>query len=120
MGKRRDPCADEGYSLVELMSVVAIIGILVAVAVASFSVSIERSRKVTCLHNQRLIDSAISQYQLDNNAALPPVDDVAGLALVQQYVTWPGGNYGRCASDPSVQYVYDHNTGIVDCPNHPR
>jgi prepilin-type N-terminal cleavage/methylation domain-containing protein len=115
MGIRRGVRADGGFSLVELMSVVAILGILVAVAVASFWISIERSRRITCLHNQRLMDSAVMQYQLDNNAAFPPdLDDV------EPYVKWSGPNYATCASDPSLAFTYDASIGLLECASHPR
>jgi prepilin-type N-terminal cleavage/methylation domain-containing protein len=115
MGRRRGVRADEGFSLVELMSVVAILGILVTVAVASFWISIERSRRVTCLHNQRLMDSAVMQYQLDNDAAFPP-----DLDSVEQYLKWSGPDYATCAADAAVAFGYDAATGILECPNHPR
>jgi prepilin-type N-terminal cleavage/methylation domain-containing protein len=120
MGTERDMRAEGGFSLVELISVVAIMGILVAVAVASFWISIDRSRRVTCLHNQRLMDSALMQYQLDNDGLFPAVDDFAGLELVEQYVVWPDPAYATCAADRTVQFTFDHETGIVRCPTHTR
>lgn len=122
MGTRRGVRADEGFSLLELMAVLAIMGILIAVAVASFVMSVERSRAITCLQNQRLIDSALMQYQLDHDGAWPPADDMPGLQLVGQYVKWPGGVvYATCISS-GAEYEYDHLTGIVRCPtpNHSR
>jgi prepilin-type N-terminal cleavage/methylation domain-containing protein len=111
-GARRE---DEGFSLVELMTVVAIIGILVATAVASFNVSISRSRRIACLQNQRLLDSGIMQYQVDH-AGLLPTD----LIDVKPYVKWSGTGYGTCASDSSLALTYDPVTGFVGCTNHPR
>jgi prepilin-type N-terminal cleavage/methylation domain-containing protein len=107
--------ADEGFSLLELMTVVAIIGVLVAIAVASFTVSVERSRRIACVHNQRLMDSGLMQYQVMNNGAWP-----ATLAAVEDYVKWSGEDFATCASDPSHAFDYDSSTGAVWCENHAR
>jgi prepilin-type N-terminal cleavage/methylation domain-containing protein len=115
MGTWRGARADGGFTLVELMSVVAILGILVAVAVASSMVSMERSRTVACLSNQRSLDGAVVQYQIEHNAALPP-----DLAAVQAYVGWRGGDYATCTADSSVAFTYDPNTGVLGCPDHAR
>ena len=92
-----------------------VIGILVSVAVASFSISVDRSRRVTCVSNQRLMDSALMEYQLAHNAQWP--DD---LDEARPYVKWTGTAYATCASDPAVSFTYDPATGTVECPNHPR
>jgi len=111
----RSQHGDEGFSLIELMTVVLIIGILVTVAVASFGISVERSRRITCLHNQRLMDSGIMQYQIMHEGHQPPaLDDV------EPYVQWSGPNFGTCASDPTLPFDYDPATGRVSCDNHPR
>lgn len=106
---------DKGFSLVELMTVVGIIGLLVTIAVASFSVSVERSRRVRCISNQRLFDSALMQYQIEHNGSWP-----ADLDEARPYVRWVGASYATCASDPAVHFTYDPATGAVECPNHPR
>jgi prepilin-type N-terminal cleavage/methylation domain-containing protein len=100
--------ADEGFSLLELMTVVAI-------AVASFTVSVERSRRIACVHNQRLMDSGLMQYQVMNNGAWP-----ATLAAVEDYVKWSGEDFATCASDPSHAFDYNSSTGAVWCENHAR
>lgn len=59
----RSPGRDFGFTLVELMVVVLIIGVLVAVAVPVFTAARDRSELNTCLANQRTIMSAIQAYQ---------------------------------------------------------
>jgi len=58
---------DEGFTLVELMVVVLIIGILVAVAIPIFNNASNSARVRTCQSNQRTIEGAVQQY----NAAKP-------------------------------------------------
>ena len=51
-----------GFTLVEIMIVVAIIAILVAVAIPVFVRARESSQKNTCIANLRLMDSAITSW----------------------------------------------------------
>jgi prepilin-type N-terminal cleavage/methylation domain-containing protein len=104
---------DHGFTLVELLSVVAILGILVAIAVASYSVSIERSRRVACLHNQRLLGSAVEAYRAQTGNA------PANLEVLRPYVRWPDPRFGRCASDTSLDLILDPD-GTVSCSIHQR
>ncbi|RYG43228.1 prepilin-type N-terminal cleavage/methylation domain-containing protein, partial [bacterium] len=55
-----------GFTLVEIMIVVLIIGILMAIAVPNFIQARTTSRKQTCIANLKQIDSAKEQYAMDN------------------------------------------------------
>jgi len=59
---------EEGFTLVELMVVVLIIGILVAIAVPVFNMVRASSEKRTCQSNLRTIDGAIEQWIAENPA----------------------------------------------------
>src|SRR5260370_13884754 len=59
----------KGFTLVEIMIVVLIIGILLAVAVPNFIKARETSRAKACVANLKQIESAKEQWCMDNKAA---------------------------------------------------
>jgi len=56
-----------GFTLVEIMIVVAIIGLLAGIAIPNFIKARETARKNACINNLRLIDGAIQQWAMEDN-----------------------------------------------------
>jgi prepilin-type N-terminal cleavage/methylation domain-containing protein len=73
-----------GFTLVEIMIVVAIIGLLAAIAIPNFMRARETAQKNACIANLKQIDGAITLWALDEG--MGSTDTVTMADLVGDYI----------------------------------
>jgi prepilin-type N-terminal cleavage/methylation domain-containing protein len=114
----------KGFTLVEIMIVVAIIGILIAIAVPGFVKARTQSRNRACQENLTKIDGAKEQWALENNKAVGTdvamtdlyLDDGSGYLKSQPFCpAADGADYevNAVGTDPACPVVGDNADHIL-------
>ena len=96
----------KGFTLAELLIVVAIIGVLVAVAIPIFSRNLERAREATCKANRRSLYSQVIAEHI--------LSDRPGSELFNEFVV----NAGKCPSGGTFSWEGNGNAGKINCDYH--
>jgi len=103
----------KGFTLVEIMIVVAIIALLAAIAVPNFLRARKRSQATRVLEDLRNIDSAIDLYAIENNKG---TGAAFGWQDLTAYVKKGGALYNTLGTGAARDLLgnFYFSTGLVD------
>ena len=110
--------SNAAFTLVEIMIVVAIIGLLAAIAIPNMVKARNTAQANACINNMRQIDNAIQQFAVENNKTdSDPVSegDIKSYIKDSEMPVCPAGNKpyqlaGTVGARPSVTCVNAANT----------
>jgi len=121
----------KAFTLVEILIVVAILGLLAAIAIPNLMKSREDAATTACRMNRAVIAKAIKIWATKRNETVAAMQTAFGTSAAKKTVTACGGvtDIGAyfdvadavCPSDDTVKYTsYVDSNGkvVIECPTH--
>ena len=114
----------QGFTLIEMLIVVAIVALLAAVLLPVFAKARARGQQAACLSNLRQLSLAVFQYAQDSDDHYPYGGDPSDLNT-DSWKNWEGGKYWPAVlqmqanhqSLPSVMSGYVKDRDLWRCPS---
>ena len=99
----------KGFTLLELLVVIAVIAILAAVAIPIYARSREKAAESACLHNQKVIRLAAEEYKNDNGSYPETVQVLVDGGYLKSMPNCSGLIYTALKSDGTDECPRENN-----------
>ena len=99
----------QGFTLVEIMIVVLIIGLLAAIAIPNFIKARKTTQMNACIDNLRVIQGAVEQFKMERKSDPEKVADLCG---ADNYIKVEP----KCPSDKTSSYELKDGRPVCKAP----
>ncbi len=114
---RNNSAKEQGFTLVELMVVMLIIGVLAAIAIPSFIASIKNAKEAVLKEDLHVIRNAIDSYTMDKAKAPQSLDDLVQTGYLKSIPKDPMTHSSETwvtSTDDTLQSIDQTDPGIND------
>jgi prepilin-type N-terminal cleavage/methylation domain-containing protein/prepilin-type processing-associated H-X9-DG protein len=106
-----------GFTLMELLVVIACIAILAAMLLPALSKTKSRAQSIACLNNLRQLSTCWQLYAGDNNDLMVPNNNIAGGAPGSSWCQGTGIlETNTTAIESGLLFSYNRSTALYHCP----